>query len=335
MFKLSVPKGYQSALSLYETQTAIGTIKRQFEDHLSHILNLKRVSAPLFVDPKTGLNDNLSGVERPVEFDIKGTQMTAQIVQSLAKWKRMALHNYGFPVGEGLYTDMNAVRRDDDMDNIHSIYVDQWDWEKVIDRASRTEAYLQQTVIAIVGAVCDTADAIRAQFPALTINLSRNVQFITTQQLEDLYPTLSPKERENTYLKEHKTVFIMQIGDVLKSGNKHDNRAPDYDDWALNGDIMFWNGVLENALEISSMGIRVDDKSLDTQLKKANCDDRRTLPFHETLLAGKLPLTMGGGIGQSRLCMLLLQKVHIGEVQVSIWNEETLAGCKAAGINLL
>jgi len=328
-------KDYRSTLSLYETQTAIGMIKRQFEDNLSLALNLKRVSAPLFVDPKTGLNDNLSGVERPVEFDIKGTQLTAQIVQSLAKWKRMALHKYGFPVGEGLYTDMNAVRRDDDMDNIHSIYVDQWDWEKVIDQASRTEDYLRQTVIAIVGAICDTADKIKALFPALTVNLTREVQFITTQQLEDLYPTLSPKEREYTYLKEHKTVFIMQIGDILKSGNKHDGRAPDYDDWTLNGDIMFWNDVLENALEISSMGIRVDEKSLDSQLTKANCNDRRTLPFHKMLLAGELPLTMGGGIGQSRLCMLLLQKAHIGEVQVSVWDEETLAHCKEAGIHLL
>jgi len=328
-------KDYRSTLSLYETQTAIGMIKRQFEDNLSRALNLKRVSAPLFVDPKTGLNDNLSGVERPVEFDIKGTQLTAQIVQSLAKWKRMALHKYGFPVGEGLYTDMNAVRRDDDMDNIHSIYVDQWDWEKVIDQASRTEAYLRQTVVAIVGAICDTADKIKALFPALTVNLTREVKFITTQQLEDLYPTLSPKEREYTYLKEHKTVFIMQIGDKLKSGSKHDGRAPDYDDWTLNGDIMFWNDVLENALEISSMGIRVDEKSLDSQLTKANCNDRRTLQFHKMLLAGELPLTMGGGIGQSRLCMLLLQKAHIGEVQVSVWDEETFANCKEAGINLL
>ena len=328
-------KDYRSALSLYETQTAIGIIKRQFEDHLSLALNLKRVSAPLFVDPKTGLNDNLSGVERPVEFDIKGTQLTAQIVQSLAKWKRMALHKYGFPVGEGLYTDMNAVRRDDDMDNIHSIYVDQWDWEKVIDRASRTEDYLRQTVIGIVDAICDTTDKIKAQFPALTVNLTREVKFITTQQLEDLYPILSPKERENTYLKEHKTVFIMQIGDILKSGNRHDGRAPDYDDWTLNGDIMFWNDVLGSALEISSMGIRVDEKSLDVQLTKANCDDRRKLPFHKMLLAGELPLTMGGGIGQSRLCMLLLQKAHIGEVQVSIWDDETIVRCNEAGISLL
>jgi len=336
MSKLITPKDYHSPLSLYETQTAIGTIKRHFEDHLSLALNLKRVSAPLFVDPKLGLNDDLNGIERPVEFDIKAApHMNAQIVHSLAKWKRLALHRYGFPVGEGLYTDMNAVRRDDDMDNIHSIYVDQWDWEKVIDQASCNEDFLRQTVIAIVQAICDTAEKIQSQYPALSINLEREVRFITTQQLEDLYPTLSPKEREHTYLKEHKTVFIMQIGDVLKSGGKHDGRAPDYDDWTLNGDIMFWNDVLENAFEISSMGIRVDEKSLDSQLTKAKCDDRRTLPFHEMLLSGQLPLTMGGGIGQSRLCMLLLQKAHIGEVQVSIWDKETVTGCQAAGINLL
>ena len=335
MSKLTVPKNYKSVLTVYETQTAIGTIKRQFEDNLSRSLNLKRVSAPLFVEPKTGLNDDLNGVERPVEFDIMEMKTNAQIVHSLAKWKRMALHKYGFPVGEGIYTDMNAVRRDEEMDNIHSVYVDQWDWEKVIDKATRNEDYLRKTVTAIVGAICDTADKIKAQFPALTINLSREVQFVTTQQLEDLYPKLSPKERENAYLKEHKTAFIMQIGDLLKSGIKHDGRAPDYDDWALNGDIVFWSDLFGTAFEVSSMGIRVDEKSLDSQLTKAKCNDRRKLPFHEMLLAGKLPLTMGGGIGQSRLCMLLLQKAHIGEVQVSIWDEITLSGCKAAGINLL
>ena len=335
MSKLTLPKGYQSVLSLYETQTAIGTIKRQFEDNLSRALNLKRVSAPLFVDPKTGLNDDLNGVERPVEFDIMETKTNVQIVHSLAKWKRMALHKYGFPVGEGLYTDMNAVRRDEEMDNIHSIYVDQWDWEKVIDKANRNEDYLRKTVTAIVDAICDTADRIKAQFPTLTTNLSRKVWFVTTQQLEDLYPKLSPKERENAYLKEHKTAFIMQIGDLLKSGIKHDGRAPDYDDWALNGDIVFWSDLFETAFEVSSMGIRVDEKSLDSQLKKANADNRRKLPFHGMLLAGKLPLTMGGGIGQSRLCMLLLQKAHVGEVQVSIWDDKTLSGCEAANINLL
>ena len=335
MSQLFVPKGYRSILTVYETQTAIGSIKRMFEDNLSRTLNLKRVSAPLFVEPQTGLNDDLSGVERPVEFDIKATQTNAQIVHSLAKWKRMALQKYGFPIGEGIYTDMNAVRRDEDMDNLHSIYVDQWDWEKVIDKSSRTESFLKQTVTAIVAAICDTADAIKKQYPALGIHLPRDVRFVTTQQLEDLYPKMTPKERENAYLKEHKTVFIMQIGDLLKSGGKHDGRAPDYDDWALNGDIMFWDDVLECAFEISSMGIRVDEKSLDSQLTKANCNHRRTMPYHEMLLAGKLPLTIGGGIGQSRLCMLLLEKAHVGEVQVSVWDKDTLSGCKAADISLL
>ena len=335
MSTLVTPNGYRPVLSVYETQTAIGGIKRMFEDNLSAALNLRRVSAPLFVDPETGLNDDLNGVERPVEFDVKETGKNAQIVQSLAKWKRLALHQYGFPVGEGLYTDMNAVRRDEEMDNLHSIYVDQWDWEKVIELSSRNEETLRKTVTAIVNAICDTADKIKAQYPALRVNLSRDVQFITTQQLEDAYPGLSPKERENACLKEHKTVFIMQIGGTLKSGIKHDGRAPDYDDWQLNGDIVFWNDVLQCAFEISSMGIRVDEKSLDTQLSRAGCDNRRKLPFHKMLLEGKLPLTMGGGIGQSRLCMLLLEKAHVGEVQVSVWDEKTLSGCKAAGVTLL
>lgn len=335
MSKLVIPEGYKSALSLYETQTAIGAIKRIFEERLSAALNVKRVSAPLFVDPKTGLNDNLNGVERPVEFDIKETGEYAQIVQSLAKWKRMALRKYGFPVGEGLYTDMNAVRRDEEMDNLHSIYVDQWDWEKVIDRDTRNTEYLKKTVAAIVGAICDTAEKIGGMFPALNAGLSRDVDFVTTQQLEDAYPELTPKERENAYVKEHKTAFIMKIGGVLKSGEKHDGRAPDYDDWELNGDIVFWNDVLGCAFEISSMGIRVDAQSLDAQLSIAGCDDRRELPFHKALLAGELPLAIGGGIGQSRLCMLMLQKAHVGEVQASVWDEGTLAGCDAAGIKIL
>ena len=335
MSKLTVPAGYRTLLSVYETQTAIGTIKKTFADNLCSSLNIKRVSAPLFVDPQTGLNDNLNGVERPVEFDIAETKTNAQIVQSLAKWKRMALHKYGFPVGEGLYTDMNAVRRDEELTNLHSVYVDQWDWEKVIDKSTRNEEMLKKTVISIVNAICDTAEHVKKQFPALKVALSRDVKFITTQELENLYPKLPPKERENVYMKEHKTVFFMQIGDLLKSGIKHDGRAPDYDDWALNGDIVFWNDVLECAFEVSSMGIRVDEKSLDTQLKKANCDDRRTLPFHKSLLEGKLPLSIGGGIGQSRLCMLLLQKAHIGEVQVSVWDKATISGCESAGIKLL
>jgi len=335
MSKLVVPQGYRSVLSVYETQKAIGAIKRLFEDNLSRSLNLHRVSAPLFVEPQSGLNDDLNGVERAVEFDIKETGTNAAIVHSLAKWKRMALHNYGFSAGEGIYTDMNAIRRDEEMDNFHSIYVDQWDWEKVIDKNSRTEETLKNTVRLIVDAICDTAEKIDEMFPELTVRLSRDVKFITTQELEDKYPQMTSKERENACLKEHKTVFIMQIGDVLKSGSKHDGRAPDYDDWTLNGDIMFWDDVLECAIEISSMGVRVDAQSLDTQLTKAKCDHRRSLPFHKMLLEGKLPLTMGGGIGQSRLCMLLFQKAHIGEVQVSVWDKETLDGCAAAGIKIL
>ncbi|MGI6777207.1 MAG: aspartate--ammonia ligase, partial [Acetivibrionales bacterium] len=315
--------------------SAIGKIKRIFEDNLSNALNLKRVSAPLFVFPQTGLNDDLNGIERPVEFVVKETNTNAQVVQSLAKWKRMALYKYGFFVGDGLYTDMNAIRRDEEMDNLHSIYVDQWDWEKVIDRPSRNLDTLKKTVIEIVGVICDTLDEIKELYPKLSLSLSRDVAFITAQELEDLYPSLSPKERENKYLKEHKTAFIMQIGDILKSGIKHDGRAPDYDDWKLNGDIIFWNDVLKCAHEISSMGIRVDNKTLDEQLTKAGCDYRRNLPFHKMLLNGELPLTMGGGIGQSRLCMLLLQKAHIGEVQVSVWDNDTLSGCMRAGIELL
>ena len=335
MSKLEIPEEYRSVLSLYETQTAISGIKRAFEDNLSRALNLKRVSAPLFVDPQTGLNDDLNGVERPVEFDVKETGSNVQIVQSLAKWKRMAVYRYGLHVGEGLYTDMNAIRRDEVMDNIHSVYVDQWDWEVVIDRASRSEEFLKKTVKAIVNAICDTADKTKEQYPVLDVSISRDVKFITTQQLEDLYPKLTPKEREKVYVKENKTVFVMQIGDILKSGVRHDGRAPDYDDWSLNGDIVFWNDLLGCVFEISSMGIRVDEKSLDIQLAKVGCNQRRKLPFHRALLEGELPLTMGGGIGQSRLCMLLLQKAHIGEVQVSVWDESTLSGCKTAGIIIL
>ncbi len=335
MSKLFVPEGYQSALSVYETQTAIGKIKRIFEDHLSHALNLKRVSAPLFVQPQTGLNDDLNGVERPVEFDIPEAGSNAQVVHSLAKWKRMALHRYGFSVGEGIYTDMNAIRRDEEMDNLHSVYVDQWDWEKVIDQSTRTMETLKATVEQIVGAICDTQEELAALYPQLKRSLLRDVSFVTTQALEDMYPKLTPKERENEYLRAHKTAFIMQIGGLLRSGIKHDGRAPDYDDWAMNGDIVFWSDVMDCAFEVSSMGIRVDRKSLDEQLTKAGCDSRRDLPFHKMLLAGALPLTMGGGIGQSRTCMLLLEKAHIGEVQVSVWDQQTTRGCKAAGIQLL
>lgn len=334
MSKTVIPLGYATPLSLYDTQTAIGRIKREFEDRLVAALRLGRVSAPLFVDPASGLNDDLNGVERPVAFDIKETGGTAQVVHSLAKWKRYALHRYGFQPGEGLLTDMNAIRRDEEMDNLHSIYVDQWDWEKVLPEGRRDERYLVETVQAIVDAICDTADSIRTAC-GLPGGLSREVTFITTQELEDLYPQLPPRQREDAFLKEHPTVFLMQIGGALKSGRKHDGRAPDYDDWQLNGDILFWNPVLECAFEVSSMGIRVDAKSLDEQLAKAGCDDRRKLPFHKALLCGELPLTIGGGIGQSRLCMLLLRKAHIGEVQCSVWDEETAGARMAAGVQLL
>jgi len=331
MSKLIIPSGYKSRLSLYETQTAIGKMKRLFEDKLSQALKLSRVSAPLFVFPQTGLNDDLSGVERPVEFDIKEIDGSkVQIVHSLAKWKRMALHRYNFPLDQGLYTDMNAIRRDDEIDNLHSIYVDQWDWEKIITPESRNLEYLKNTVTAIIDAICDTAD----HFPECA-SLNKTVKFITSQELEDLYPGLTAKERENAIAKEHKTVFLMQIGGNLKSGKPHDDRAPDYDDWQLNGDILFWSDVLDCAMEISSMGIRVDAQTLDKQLTIAGCDHRRTLMYHKELLAGNLPLTIGGGIGQSRLSMLLLGKAHVGEVQVSVWDNDTMEGCASAGIELL
>ena len=335
MSKVIIPKGYQSTLGLYDTQTAIGLLKRTFEERLCLALNVKRVSAPLFVDPTTGLNDDLSGVERPVRFDLKETGTDAVVVHSLAKWKRMGLAAYGFSEGEGLYTDMNAIRRDEEMDNLHSVYTDQWDWEKIITKETRNLDYLKKVVQGIVGAICDTLDFLKCRYPQINVELTRTVRFITSQELADLYPDLSSKERENAYLKKYKTAFIMQIGDKLKSGEPHDTRAPDYDDWALNGDILFWSDILDCAVEISSMGIRVDEKSLDEQLKKAGADDRRSLPFHKALLNGELPLTMGGGIGQSRLSMLLLGKAHIGEVQVSLWDEETKRVCKENGIVLL
>ncbi len=335
MSKIMIPKGYKTVLGLYDTQTAIGLLKRTFEERLCLALNLKRVSAPLFVDPATGLNDDLSGIERPVAFDLKETGKNAVVVHSLAKWKRMALAEYGFSAGEGLYTDMNAIRRDEEMDNLHSVYTDQWDWEKIITPETRNVDYLKKVVQGIVGAICDTLDFLKCRYPQIDVRLERTVDFITAQELEDLYPDMTDKERENTYVKAHKTVFIMQIGDKLRSGKPHDKRAPDYDDWKLNGDILFWNDVLDCAIEISSMGIRVDEKSLDEQLNKANANERRAFPFHKALLEGKLPLTMGGGIGQSRLSMLLLGKAHIGEVQVSVWDDKTHEACKNNGIVLL
>ncbi|MBQ0124967.1 MAG: aspartate--ammonia ligase [Clostridiales bacterium] len=335
MSSTKIPSGYESSLSLYQTQAAISVIHQVFEKKLGDALNLIRVSAPLFVEAKTGLNDDLSGRERAVNFDIKETGSEAVVVHSLAKWKRMALHKYGFPAGEGIYTDMNAIRRDEEMDNLHSIYVDQWDWEKVITKNERTKEYLYDTVKKIVCVICDTADALSEKFPTLNPKLSREVSFISSQELEDMYPGKSPKERENEYLRAHKTAFIYQIGGELKSGKPHDMRAPDYDDWSLNGDIMFYNEILDCAFEISSMGIRVDAEALDKQLKIANADDRRKLTFHKMLLENKLPLTIGGGIGQSRLSMLLLEKAHIGEVQSSVWDSETERVCAQNGIILL
>ncbi len=330
-----IPENYKPRLSGYETQRAIDFIKRTFQTNLAYELNLRRVSAPLFVTGDSGLNDNLNGYERPVEFDVPAVGKNTQVVHSLAKWKRLALKRYDFYTGKGLYADMNAIRRDEEPDNLHSIYVDQWDWEKVIDRESRNIDYLKKTVQSIVNALYDTNEVLKREFPALNCTLEREITFITTQELEDLYPALTPKERENAFLRDHHTTFLMQIGGKLKSGKPHDGRAPDYDDWELNGDILVWNEVLGCAFEISSMGIRVDEESLARQLKLAGCEERRNLPFHKMLLAGELPLTMGGGIGQSRLCMLMMQTAHIGEVQVSIWDRETVEACEKAGIMLL
>ncbi len=335
MNKITIPEGYCPPLDNYDMQRAIAYIKSTFQKDFSEALNLKRVSAPLFVTEDSGLNDNLNGFERAVTFDIPAVGKDAQIVHSLAKWKRLALKRYNFSVGNGLYTDMNAIRRDEDLDNVHSIYVDQWDWEKIITPEKRTLEYLKSVVTLIVGAICDTNEQIHARYPQLKNNLKREISFITTQELEDMYPDMTGSERENAFVKEHKTAFIMQIGGKLKSGKPHDGRAPDYDDWQLNGDIFFWNETLGRALEISSMGIRVDSESLSKQLKLANCEARRELTFHKMLLNNELPLTIGGGIGQSRLCMLILGCAHIGEVQSSIWDDETIKTCEKAGITLL
>ena len=337
MSKVIIPTGYTPLLSLYDTQKAIGLNKRLFADMLCGALNLRRVSAPLFVDAATGLNDDLNGVERPVSFDIKDTGTSAQVVHSLAKWKRQALHDYGFQPGTGLYTDMNAIRRDEELDNLHSVYVDQWDWEKVILKEDRTVEYLQDTVKKIVHAICETEKTMRAIFPQLAAHPahSEEITFITTQELEDRYPDLTPNEREVEICRKHHTVFLMQIGKTLASGKRHDGRAPDYDDWELNGDILMWNPILERSFELSSMGIRVDAAALDRQLTAANCNQRRELPFHKMLLNGQLPQSIGGGIGQSRLCMLLIGTCHIGEVQVSLWDADTMKTCEDAGITLL
>lgn len=332
-----VPAGYKSILSVYDTQKAIGLMKRLFEDRFAAVLNLFRVSAPLFVEGKSGLNDNLNGWERPVDFDIAHTGAHAQVVQSLAKWKRLALKRYQFQVGEGLYTDMNAIRRDEALDALHSAYVDQWDWEKIISREDRNLDFLKQTVRSIVGALAETQSFLHTVFPQLSVlpKLTREVTFITSQELEDLYPQLTPKEREHAFTQEHPVTFLIGIGGKLRSGQPHDGRAPDYDDWSLNGDLLVWDSVNGQSLELSSMGIRVDPEALDRQLALAGCDDRRGLPFHKMLLNGELPLTMGGGIGQSRVSMALLGKAHIGEVQSSLWDEPNLKAAEEAGVILL
>lgn len=333
---LILPEGYSSALTLRETQHAIKYIKDLFQQTLSFALTLDRVSAPLIVRKGSGINDDLNGVERKVDFTIKEIDnKEAEVVQSLAKWKRMALYRYGYNPGEGIYTDMNAIRRDDDTDNLHSIFVDQWDWEKVITRDQRTIEFLQETVKNIVKAIVFTKRKVNLRYPIFKTTLKEEVFFITTQELEDQYPDKTPKEREDAVCKEHGTVFIMQIGGKLKSGQRHDGRAPDYDDWSLNGDLFFWNETLQKAIEISSMGVRVDETSLQSQLAEADALDRNKYDYHKMITDGTLPLTIGGGIGQSRLCMLLLEKAHIGEVQASIWPDDMIQACAEHGITLL
>lgn len=318
-----------------QTQAAIRILKHRFEEELCSALSLSRASAPMFVEKNSGLNDNLNGVERPVEFDVKETGKVLEIVHSLAKWKRYALYEYQIPVHEGIYTDMNAIRRDEVCDPLHSLYVDQWDWEKVILPEDRNEEYLKKTVLEIYGAVKKTAAVVHEHFPELTNRLPDDIYFITTQELEDRYPDLTPKERENEITREHHAVFLMKIGGLLKSGKKHDGRAPDYDDWELNGDILLYYPILDCAFEISSMGIRVDRDSLLRQLKAEHAEDRLQLDFHKKLVEGILPQSIGGGIGQSRLCMYLLEKGHIGEVQASVWPASQYEYCKKRGIKLL
>ncbi len=335
-YLLQIPEGYRPHLDILETEKAIKLLKDSFEERLAEQLSLTRVSAPLFVLPSSGLNDNLNGVERAVSFDILNDDgHVAEVVHSLAKWKRYALKRYAMPVGTGLYTDMNAIRRDEVTDNIHSLYVDQWDWEKVISRQDRTLDTLKSIVNSIYGVCLDMEKMIEKQYPYLQRKLPDHITFVTTQELEDEYPDLTASQRETEAARKYGAIFLMQIGGTLRSGKRHDGRAPDYDDWQLNGDIIFYYPLLQRALEISSMGIRVDETSLMQQLKDADCFDRSELPFQSALLRGELPLTVGGGIGQSRLCMFFLQKAHIGEVQASLWPEEMIERCAAADIPLL
>ena len=336
MAHLILPENYQSPIDLMESQRAIKKIKDYFQQELAYGLNLRRVSAPLFVDPKTGLNDNLNGVERRVEFTLKDIdEMKVEVVQSLAKWKRMALGKYGIEPGHGIYTDMNAIRRDEELDNLHSVYVDQWDWEKVITNEQRTEEYLKETVTTIYNAVKNLGDYVNRLYRNIQTEIPNEIFFITTRELEAMYPDLTPKEREDAITKEHGAVFIMKIGGRLASGEKHDGRSPDYDDWELNGDIILWNEVLDRAFEISSMGIRVDSEAMKRQLEAEGCMERAELEFQKAVIEDRLPYTIGGGIGQSRLCMYFLRKAHIGEVQVSVWPEEMIKECEAHNIHLL
>ncbi len=335
MAKLFIPEGYKPKLDLLQTEVAIKETKDFFEHSLAHALSLTRVSAPLFVKVDTGLNDNLNGVERPVAFDVRDTGDHVEIVHSLAKWKRMALHRYEIGVGEGLYTDMNAIRRDEELDNIHSIYVDQWDWEKHIKREERTEETLREIVETIYDVFKATETHLHERYPSLERTLPKKIVFLTTQELEDAYPEATPKEREDLAAKEHGAVFLMKIGGALASGAPHDGRAPDYDDWELNGDILFYNPMLDNAYELSSMGIRVDEEALERQLEIAGTTERKHFPFHRMLLDGELPYSVGGGIGQSRICMYFLQKAHIGEVQAALWPDEMIETCEKHGIKLL
>ncbi len=333
---LIIPEGYQPALDIRQTEVAIKRVKDFFEKALAANLNLTRVSAPLFVDPQSGLNDNLNGVERPVDFDIREQQgRTAEIVHSLAKWKRHALGRYGFHHGEGLYTDMNAIRRDEDTDNLHSIFVDQWDWECIINKEERNMEMLKSIVLRVYQALQETEDYMAMEYDYIEKSLPQDITFITTQQLEDKYPNKTAKEREYEAVKEYGAIFLMQIGDKLASGEPHDGRAPDYDDWSLNGDIIVYYSVLDIAFEISSMGIRVDETALKEQLEKAGCPEREKLPFQKAILEKKLPYTIGGGIGQSRICMFFLKKAHIGEVQASMWPDDMLAEAEQKGLNIL
>lgn len=333
---LQIPGNYHSTLDVLQTQAAITDVRAAFQKNLAAALNLRRISAPMFVRPESGLNDNLNGTERPVSFDIPSADCTVEVVHSLAKWKRLALHRYGFEPGSGLYTDMNAIRRDEELDNLHSVYVDQWDWEKVITREDRTREYLFDTVRRIVGAIHATELEIIRKYPSLSAYVGDEVYTVSAAELEKRWPTLSPREREDAICRERGTVFITGIGGALPlSGKPHDGRAPDYDDWSLNGDILIWYPPLDRALELSSMGIRVDAASLAAQLEASGHTERRELDFHRALLASELPLTIGGGIGQSRICMALLGKVHVGEVQCSVWPEDMQKKCADAGIVLL